>query len=620
MQPWRTIGPGDHRAQREFIMAFPEFSCPVYRKGDASYCKFVYQYATTSNPAADMSPAAIICPQHPNADADIKKAIGYAAENNIAVAVRTGGHAYSGTSSTSGDNIQLDMSGAYHDWTYDAQTGLLRAGISFSLLEFNTRLKDAGLFMPTGQCYNVHVGGHVQTGGCGQLSRGFGLFTDQVVSFEIFLADGSKRTIAADSPLQADKDLFFAVLGGGPGNYGVVTHITIRPLKDADHKYARALKQVIPYDPKVDHSVLVQMFDLIQAWESAPGDYDFSFTVASAEEDYLLNLIGVASRDDLMVKLLGKKEGSSPFCFLSVYFQYSNHDNKPDTYDPSWCSRIKAILAKANQYSDWWEQLEAWAEQGLINLFTSTQDDNVVTQISDSVTRLWTYQGVREFNYPFVKNTQVTDKVASSGWSEWAASRIDAMTGRSSGGLMVVCQCQNFGGDNSAVVKNGKRKQTAYAWRDTTVGYALDAFFNTNVDNAQKLAQQWQAANIAEGVGPNGKFSTTDHRWFWASHGNTDMSKVWPFYYSTAADYARCLKVKHAVDPGGVFSPNPFVVGWPETAPKHKATVPAAVAALVTEPEPALDDAAFAEGHADRARSRAKAIGIDTAELFRSNV
>ena len=238
--------------------------------GDPSYWKFVYQYATTSNPAANMSPAAIICPQHPNADADVKKAILYAAANGIGVAVRTGGHAYSGTSSTTSNNIQLDLSGAYNEWDYDAQTGLLRLGISYSLLEFNTKLKQAGLFMPTGQCYNVHVGGHVQTGGYGQLARAFGLFSDQVVSFAIFLADGTKKTVAVDSAVQADRDLFFAVLGGGPGNYGIVTHITIRPRKDTDHKYSRALKQVIPYDPKLDHGVLVQLFDLVREWENAP--------------------------------------------------------------------------------------------------------------------------------------------------------------------------------------------------------------------------------------------------------------------------------------------------------------------------------------------------------------
>ena len=70
----------------------------------------------------------------------------------------------------------------------------------------------------------------------------------------------------------------------------------------------------------------------------------------------------------------------------------------------------------------------------------------------------------------------------------------------------------------------------------------------------------------------------------------------------------------------GLKLPNPFVVGWPETAPKQLAAASAAGVAFASKPEPALDDAAFAKDHADRARSRAEAKGIDTAELFRSNV
>ncbi len=591
-------------------MALPAFSCPVHAIGDPLYWKYVYQYATTSNPAANMSPAAIIYPQHPNADADVKKAILYAAANHIGVAVRTGGHAYSGTSSTSSNNIQLDLSGAYNDWDYNAQTGLLRLGISYSLLEFNTKLQQAGLFMTTGQCFNVHVGGHVQTGGYGQLARAFGLFGDQVVSFEIFLADGTKKTVAADSAMQADKDLFFAVLGGGPGNYGIVTHITIRPRKDADHKYSRAYKRVIPYDPSLDHGVLVQLFKLVQEWDNAPGDYDVCVSVAAAEDDYLENVIGIASRDDFMTTFFGGRNSSPPLNILVIFFQYSNIDNKPDTYDPSWCNKIKTILKSAKHGSTWWERMKEWAEQELIDLSTTLRDDNVITPISESVTQLWTYHGTREFNYPFLKNFQVTDKVAASDWPEWAATRIDALVGRSDDGLMVFMQCQNFGGDNSAVVKNGKLKHTAYAWRNTTVGYDLDVFFNTRIQNAQKLAQQWQDTNIAQGVGPSGKFSTTDRRWFWASHGDLDMSKVWPFYYSKA-DYEICCKVKQRVDPKGVFTANTFVVGYTDkTAPKHVAAAPPAIAAT-REPGKALDDAAFAKENADRAVLRAREKGIE---------
>lgn len=549
----------------------PKFSCPVHTADDWCYWRYRYQYATTSNLTANMSPGAIIYPQHPNADDDVRRAIKYAADNHCAIAVRTGGHAYSGTSSTDSNNIQLDLSNAYKDWSYDAQSGLLRLGVSFSLLEFNTKLKEAGLFMPTGQCYNVHVGGHVQTGGYGQLCRAFGLFGDHIVSFEIFLADGKKRTIHVGSELTADKDLVFAFLGGGPGNYGIMTHVTIRPLKDSDHQYSRAYKKVIPYDPKYEHDVLVKLFEFVQSeeWENAPGDYDFSFTVGSGEDNFLANQIGAASSDDFMLRFFGGQMGSSPFGFLSVYFQYSNLDNKPDTYDPSWCFKIKEILATAKPRIGYWERFKAWVEHTLIGFFATQRHDFVLTPISESVTQLWTYQGTREFNYPFVKDDQFTDKVADpEHWPEWVANRIDELIDRS--GFMVVTQCENFGGPNSAMRKNGERKQTAYAWRDTTVGYCLDAFYNPHVKDAHRIAGEWYDKNCAEGIGPHGKLSIADHRWFAFTHGSTDMSKVWRCYYSPE-DYERCCKIKKAVDPNGVFTPNTFVVGYPDTAPKHGA-------------------------------------------------
>jgi len=598
-------------------MKFPNFSCPVYKPGDTNYEDKRYQYATTSQPSANMSPAAIICPKYPNADPDVEQAIRYAAANNIAIAVRTGGHAYSGTSSTTSNNIQLDLSEAYNDWDYDAETGLLRVGISHSLQELNTKLREKGLFMPTGQCYDVHVGGHAQTGGYGQLSRAFGLFSDQIVSFEIFLADGAKRIISVDSPEQADKDLFFAVFGGGPGNYGIVTHITIRPFKDSDHNYARAFKQIIPYDRRLDHNVLVQLLDLVQEWENAPGDYDFCVTVAAGEEDFIANRLGRASKDDFMIKHFGDKNGSSPFDVLIVYFQYSNLDNKPDTYDPTWCNKIEAILRTANHGSSWWKRFKLWVEQMILNLIVK-RDNSEITPISESITQLWTFEGTREFNYPFLKYGQVTDKVASPDWSEWAATRIDEMTGRSHEGLMVFVQCQNFGGKNSAATRNGGRKQTSYAWRNTTVGYNLDIFYNCKMPGAKKHAQDWHLGNLTEGVGPNGKFSTTDHRWFWASHDNIDMHKVWQYYYSDD-DYAKCCKIKAEVDPNGVFTPNTFVVGYPDSAPKHLAlnVAPVTKATITGEPEEVLDDAAFTKGHADRAKQRAKEKGIDVTNFFR---
>ncbi|CAG8483889.1 231_t:CDS:2 [Paraglomus occultum] len=91
-------------------------------------------------------------------DDDVIKAIKYAKENNITVAVRTGGHQYSGASSTNGDNIQLDVSETYQDFEWeDDDCTIVTLGISISLDDFNKNFGGKRRFLPHGQCQYVHV-------------------------------------------------------------------------------------------------------------------------------------------------------------------------------------------------------------------------------------------------------------------------------------------------------------------------------------------------------------------------------------------------------------------------------------------------------------------------------
>ena len=62
---------------------------------DDNYVQHAYQYGTTSHIDETMKPAAIIYPK--NVD-DIIKAVNYARENDLGIAVITGGHQYSGWS------------------------------------------------------------------------------------------------------------------------------------------------------------------------------------------------------------------------------------------------------------------------------------------------------------------------------------------------------------------------------------------------------------------------------------------------------------------------------------------------------------------------------------------
>ena len=132
---------------------------------------------------------------------DVIKTVKYARDSKKAIAVRTGGHQYSGqcivindathdsqntgASSTSRANIQLDLSTTFKSKPDDLQViptpadagdvTLVRTSVSWSLGDFLGFLTDNHLFVPTGQCTDVHLGGHVQTGGYGQLARSFGL-------------------------------------------------------------------------------------------------------------------------------------------------------------------------------------------------------------------------------------------------------------------------------------------------------------------------------------------------------------------------------------------------------------------------------------------------------------
>lgn len=76
-----------------------------------------YQYATSSHEIDhDMHPALIV---QPSDDADIITAVKYAKSEGIAVTVKTGGHQYSGASSTSGENIVIDLKLTYKDLNND---------------------------------------------------------------------------------------------------------------------------------------------------------------------------------------------------------------------------------------------------------------------------------------------------------------------------------------------------------------------------------------------------------------------------------------------------------------------------------------------------------------------
>lgn len=175
-----------------------------------------------------LTPAAVVTP---TSAADVQKAMAFAAAHNLKVAPRSGGHSYIGASTATGAMV-LDLRQLPGDANYDAATGQVTVTPATSLYTMHRTLAAAGRGVPTGTCPSVGAAGHALGGGMGAQSRHAGLLCDQLTSASVVLPSGQAVTASAAS----NPDLFWALRGGGGGNFGVTTSLTFAtfPTKDVD--------------------------------------------------------------------------------------------------------------------------------------------------------------------------------------------------------------------------------------------------------------------------------------------------------------------------------------------------------------------------------------------------
>lgn len=174
------------------------------------------------------TPAAVVTP---TSAADVQKAMAFAAAHNLKVAPRSGGHSYTGASTANGAMV-LDLRQLPGDANYDAATGQVTVTPATSLYTMHRTLAAVGRGVPTGTCPSVGAAGHALGGGMGAQSRHAGLLCDQLTSASVVLPSGQAVTASAAS----NPDLFWALRGGGGGNFGVTTSLTFAtfPTKDVD--------------------------------------------------------------------------------------------------------------------------------------------------------------------------------------------------------------------------------------------------------------------------------------------------------------------------------------------------------------------------------------------------
>jgi hypothetical protein len=154
--------------------------------------------------------------------ADVALCLGFAQDNRLPIAARSGGHSFGGYSTTQG-GLVIDVSGL--NAVAAQPDGTVRVGAGIQAVDLVNALSPLGLGASVGERATVAAGGFVQGGGLGFFSRTVGMACDAVASARVVLADG--RLVTA-SP-QENPDLYWAIRGGGGGNFGVTTSFVLRP-------------------------------------------------------------------------------------------------------------------------------------------------------------------------------------------------------------------------------------------------------------------------------------------------------------------------------------------------------------------------------------------------------
>jgi len=152
---------------------------------------------------------------------DVVKALHFARDNGVLLAVRGAGHHIAGNSLCD-DGIVIDLS-KMKAVKVDAGSRRARVEGGATLGDFDAATQAHGLATPVGINSTTGIAGLTLGGGFGWLSRKHGMTIDNLESAEVVTAKGEVVQASATS----NPDLFWAIRGGS-GNFGIVTSFEFR--------------------------------------------------------------------------------------------------------------------------------------------------------------------------------------------------------------------------------------------------------------------------------------------------------------------------------------------------------------------------------------------------------
>lgn len=206
-------------APSAFSACIASKNVPVSYSTSASYS----QLAQPFNLRLAYSPAAIILP---TTQQQVANAVTCAAQNNLKVQAKSGGHSY-GSFSSGGKNgsVVIDLEN-FQGISVDANgVASVGGGVRLGNLALGI-YNQSSRALSHGTCPGVGIGGHFTHGGYGYSARNWGLALDSIIGLDVVLANGT----AIHTTSTAYPDLFYA-LRGAADSFGIVTTFYLQTQK-----------------------------------------------------------------------------------------------------------------------------------------------------------------------------------------------------------------------------------------------------------------------------------------------------------------------------------------------------------------------------------------------------
>jgi FAD/FMN-containing dehydrogenase len=251
--------------------------------------------------------------------ADVIRAVAFARDHQLPLAVRSGGHSLAGHSTVDG-GLVLDLS-RMRGLSIDPERRIAWAQPGLTWGEYAGAAQAYGLATSAGDTSTVGVGGLTLGGGIGWMVRKYGMTIDNLLTVEMAMADGRLLRVSAEE----HPELFWAVRGGG-GNFGVATAFQLR-LRPAGMVFGGAT--VYPATVKVlrdwaDYVVQApdELTSIVFAMPAPPAPF-----VPEGQVGKLVALIGVMYAGDLAtgdqaIEPLRRLGGSAPIADITAPMPY----------------------------------------------------------------------------------------------------------------------------------------------------------------------------------------------------------------------------------------------------------------------------------------------------------